>query len=145
MEIIKDNGDTKTCPQSLDFPLEVEDASGGVLDDGKITICGGLDASFTPRSECHTLTNGVWQPRTEGLNIARRDHGSSIIFNNNTLWMTGGYGNGERLSSTELIHPDGRVTPGPNLPEVRHFHCQMSFEEKILITGNLLYFWTVKV
>ena len=140
MEIIQDNWETKTCPQSLDFPLEVYVASGGVLDDGRITICGGSDASGKVRSECYTLTNGVWQPRAEGLNITRLGHRSSVVFNNNTLWMTGGYGNDQYLSSTELIHPDGRVTTGPDLPKARGYHCQMSFGDKILITGNLYIF-----
>ena len=39
-------------------------------------------------------------------------------------------------SSTEIIHPDGRVKPGPNLPEPRAGHCQTSYEQTTFIIGG---------
>ena len=52
----------------------------------------------------------------------------------NTMWVTGGWGNGpEKL--TDIIYPDGTATPGPNLKQPRHAHCQVSYENSIYIIG----------
>ena len=132
IEIIQENGQTKICPQSIDFPLEVEDPAGAVMYDGTVVICGGWDGFF--RSECYKLRNGVWQQRNQGLTTARYGHAASITASN-TIWMTGGYNSGS-LSSTEVIHPDGSVTPGPDLPEARGYHCQVSYQNTTLIIGK---------
>ena len=55
--------------------------------------------------------------------------------------ITGGYkneddGSGKTLRSTEIIHPDGKVTPGPNLPGSRSSHCQTSYEKTTFIIGK---------
>ena len=41
MEIIKENGETKTCPQSSDYPIEQDKSAGSYLSDDTIVICGG--------------------------------------------------------------------------------------------------------
>ena len=54
-------------------------------------------------------------------------------------FMTGGYtheNGGKYLRSTEIIHPDGKVTPGPNLPGSRQSHCQTSYEQTTFIIGK---------
>ena len=101
-----------------------------------ITFCRDYDTPAVITSECYELTNMVWQPRNNGLITARYNHGASVV-NNKTIWITGGENDDDwrRLSSTELIHPDGTVTSGPNLPEGRGEHCQASYENTILIIG----------
>ena len=39
-------------------------------------------------------------------------------------------------SSTEIIHPDGKITPGPDLPEPRWFHSQTSYKQATFIIGK---------
>jgi len=42
------------------------------------------------------------------------------------------------LASTEIIHSDGKITPGPDLPEARSSHCQLSYEQSTFIIGGSL-------
>ena len=66
MEIIKSNGDVKTCPQSSNYPLEaleVRGAAGGYSNNAhSVSICGGIYGASSARSECYTLENGKWAP-----------------------------------------------------------------------------------
>ena len=41
------------------------------------------------------------------------------------------------LNSIELIHKDGSITPGSNLPNPRSGHCIMSYQNSIYLTGIL--------
>jgi len=132
IEIIKPNGDVKTCPQSSNYPLKVRDAAGGYSNnEGSVSICGGLDGSY--RSECYTLEKSKWEP-AGNLKNARNSHGASYITTG--LWMTGGWNGLQRLASTELLLPDGKVTSGPNLPEARSGHCQVSYQDTTFIIGG---------
>jgi len=136
MEIIKENGETKTCSISYDYPLEVDGAAGSVWDDG-IVICGGRYDSGDKTTKCYTMKNGEWQLNSEKLQTARSSSGVSNI--GNTIWVTGGYDSGsDRLSSTEIIHPNGNVTLGPDLPQGRGRHCQISYEDTTFIIGGFL-------
>ena len=84
------------------------------------------------RSECYTLEDGIWT--TAGnLDNARSGHGASFIPNG--LWLTDGR-DGPILASTELLLPDGKVTSGPNLPEAREYHCQVSHQDSTFIIGK---------
>ena len=40
------------------------------------------------------------------------------------------------MNSTEFIHPDGSVSPGPSLPDARYGHCQVSYEDTTFIIGK---------
>ena len=135
MEIIKPNGEVKTCPQSSNYPLDVGFAAGGYSNNASsVTICGGWDRSR--RSECYTLEKSRWKPAGI-LENARYDHGASYITTG--LWMTGGYNGQQILASTELLLPDGKVTSGPNLPERRSFHCQVSYQDYTFIIGKCVF------
>ena len=73
---------------------------------------------------------------TQTLQQARYDHGASTV--GNILWITGGYNNG-RLASTEVMDPDGTVTYGPNLPEARSYHCQVTYQDSTFIIGKCVF------
>ena len=134
IEIIKPNGDVKTCPQSSNYPLEVRLAAGGYSNnEGSLSICGGWDGSR--RSECYTLESSKWEHAGSLVN-ARSHHGASHITTG--LWITGGW-NGQRLASTELLLPDGKVTSGPNLPEARSSHCQVTYQDSTFIMGKCVF------
>ena len=86
------------------------------------------------------MNNGKWILSGK-LQTARSYHGASNI--GNSIWITGGYNNGN-LESTEIIHSDGKITPGPDLPQGRCCHCQISYEKSTFIIGKyipLLIFW----
>ena len=130
IEIIKENFKTEVCNQMQVYPLEVYLAAGSHWKDGKLSICGGN--SYT--TECYTLDNGEWKPTNQSLQIERIGHAASNIGNN--IWITGGHDGSQRLSSTEIMHPDGKITPGPDLPQARSSHCQISFGQTTFIIGK---------
>ena len=137
IEIIKENFKTEVCNQMQDYPLGVVSAAGSHWKDGKLSICGGNSGFSTYTNECYTLDNGEWKPTSQNLQIGRRRHGASNIGNN--IWITGGYNsNGQRLSSTEIMHPDGKITPGPDLPQGRDSPCQISYGQTTFIIGKCI-------
>ena len=90
-------------------------------------------------AECYQLVNGEWQQMNNGLTTSRYGHASSTT-SSHQLWMTGGRTNDngwQRLSSTNLIQQDGSITSGPELPQGRYAHCQMSYNGTVIITGKL--------
>ena len=129
IEIIKDNFKTEVCNQMQDYPLEVYQAAGTHWKDGKLSICGG----FTSTTKCYTFDNGEWKPTSQNLQIGRSRLAASNIGNN--IWFTGGW-NGQRLSSTEIMHLDGKITPGPDLPQAISHHCQISHDQTTFIIGK---------
>ena len=78
------------------------------------------------------MDNGEWI-LSGNLQTARSNHGASNI--GNSIWITGGYNSG-RLASTEIIHSDGKITPGPDLPQARKIHCQISHGQTTFIIGK---------
>ena len=69
--------------------------------------------------------------------VARSGSAASVVAGNK-IWITGGYSNENgHLTSTEIINPDGSITPGPELPEKRNVHCQLSYQNKVYIIGKL--------
>ena len=132
IEIIKENFETKVCNNMPVYPLDVYLASGSTWKDGKLSICGGYD-NVTHKSECYTMNNGEWQSTKHNLQIARSYHGSSNI--GNAIFITGGW-NGQILASTDIMHPDGKITPGPDLLQARWDHCQISYEQTTFILGK---------
>ena len=137
VEIIKQNGRTKVCPSSvIGFPARTNFEAGGLFGRNLI-LCGGKTNS-TAIFKCYILKNKRWTKFENKLAIPRHKVGSVPVIKNDLLWITGGKDrNEESLKSTEFIHIDGRVTPGPELPEPRSEHCMMSYQETILITGEL--------
>ena len=69
------------------------------------------------------------------LQTARNAHGASNI--GDVIWITGGVNNAI-LASTEIIYSDGKVTPGPDLPEARYGHCQITYEQTTFIIGRYI-------
>ena len=135
IEIIKDNFETEVCNNMPVYPLGVWGASGSTWKNGKFSICGGLGNGV--KSDCYTMDKGEWQPTKHNLITARGYHGSSNI--GNAIFITGGWSSGPRLASTEIVHPDGKITPGPELPQGRYGHCQVSYEETTFILGKCIF------
>ena len=57
IEIIKSNGDVKTCPQSSNYPLDVGSAAGGYSNNARsVSICGGYGDSLRRSKEWPTFS-----------------------------------------------------------------------------------------
>jgi len=140
VEIIKENFETEVCYKVQEYPLPVSTAAGSRWDDGKVTVCGGWNWP-NRHSECYSLENGEWKLNSQELQKGRSGLAGSNI--GNSIWITGGYGDDKTSrglrateTSTEIIHTDGKITPGPNLPEPRSFHCQTSYKQTTFIIGG---------
>ena len=139
MEVIKEDFKTEVCSNIPKYPLKVEKAAGSMWKDGKLTICGGYRSlSDDYRSECYSLENGEWILNSDQLKTARESHAASNI--GNRIFITGGW-NGQTysLASTEIVHPDGKITQGPKLPQDRWRHCQISYEQNTFIIGKSMF------
>ena len=112
------------------IPEERQDAVGAFLNDQPI-ICGGADGNYRNTYEtCLTFQNSRWS-QTHKL-TTRRWGAASVLLNETTLWILGGYGNGY-LDSTEFININERNgIPGKKLPIAMYGMCAVKYSsEKI--------------
>jgi hypothetical protein len=107
------------CNNWPNFPISVEDATGGLIGD-TVIICGGWSDGYL--DECYSLTSEKATLVTH-MSVGRRD-AASIVINDNTLWVTGGsnWNVGGRLASTEYVTVTGTML-GPDLPMALDSHA----------------------
>ena len=140
IEIIKENHKTEVCNNMPKYPIEVKQAAGSHWKDGKLTICGGMTSSGSRIKNCYSMDNGQWKANTylsnpSNLKTGRSSQAASNI--GNRIWFTGGIlYNGYIESSTQIMHHDGKITSGPNLPGSIFGHCQVSYENTTFIIGT---------
>jgi hypothetical protein len=107
------------CNNWPDFPISIFGATGGLIGD-TVIICGGFDGSSV--DECYSLTS---EKATLFTHISvGRDGAASIVINDNTLWVTGGFGGGY-LASTEYVKVTGSML-GPDLPMALYYHAMVA-------------------
>ena len=112
-----------------DFPISVYEATGGLIGDSVI-ICGGWifipgwGNGYNPVNECYSMTSEKATIVTHMS--AGRFGAASIVFNDNTLWVTGGNnGNAVYLASTEYVKMTGTMI-GPDLPMALYRHAMVA-------------------
>ena len=107
------------CNNWPNFPIGVSGATGGLIGD-TVIICGGWDVD-----ECYSLTSEKATLVTH-MSVGR-EYAASIVINDNTLWVTGGYsyGGGGYLASTEYVTVTGTM-PGPDLPMALAYHAMVA-------------------
>ena len=135
VEIIKENFKTEVCFNMPEYPFGVDRAAGGTWKNGEVSLCGGYDGDSYVQ-QCYSLKNSEWTTigtLQEGIS----GHGASNI--GSSIWLTGGKGNYVYLASTEIINPDGKITPGPDLPQPRYGHCQISYGQSTFIIGKCIF------
>ncbi len=121
-----------------DFPLNNEDATGALLLDDTPLVCGGSD--YTDNlDECYVLSpSGQWIEA--GKMSAPKEDTASILWDSDTLWVTGGTNkDGNVVSSTELITvtkqkehaPKYSVSSkaAPDLPVTVGAHCLLKLND----------------
>jgi len=127
------------------FPHDVtlvDDQVTGILD-GNLVICGGIEYGGTleknpVRKECNALKEGEW---TEMPSMTVPRWGAAASMTSKGWLVTGGYTLDSTdlpdyiLDSTEFF--DGEEwLPGPNLPEPRTWHCQVTVGSHVFIFGG---------
>ena len=109
------------CNNWSDFPIDVYGATGGLFGD-TVIICGGYDGGGFV-DECYSLTS---EKATLVTHMSfMRASAASIVFNDNALWVTGGfYHSIGVLDSTEYVTMT-KTMPGPNLPMALEAHAMV--------------------
>ena len=108
------------CNKWPKFPIGVSVVTGDLIGNAAI-ICGGRNAS-SYINECYSLTSEKATLVTQ-MSVGRL-YTASIVFNDNTLWITGGF-NGTLLVSTEYVTVTGTIF-GPNLPMALAHHAMVA-------------------
>jgi hypothetical protein len=109
------------CNNWPDFPIGVDEGTGGLIGD-TVIICGGSGGSY---DGCYSLTSEKATLVTH-MSVGRLS-AASIVINDNTLWVTGGYdpsGGGDD-ASTEYVTVTGTM-PGPDLPIALNYHAMVA-------------------
>ena len=101
------------CNNWPDFPIGVVGATGGLIGD-TVIICGGYTGDSFP-DECYSLTSKK-TTLVNHMSIGKSD-AASIVLNDNTLWVTGGWNNPYNfiMASNEYFTMAGTIL-GPDLP-----------------------------
>ena len=116
------------CKNWPDFPIDVYGATGGLIGDTAI-ICGGFNTSnsLSYVNECHSLTSEKATLVTHMT--VQRAGAASIVFNDNALWITGGFNhNVEVLASTEYVTMT-KTMSGPDLPIALQSHTMVAINK----------------
>ena len=130
-----------TCSDLADYPVET-DGSVGANIDGTPVICGGYTNTNTKNNKCYKLTNVGWQEFASMKDA--REYAVGVVYMNK-LHVFGGFADGSRLQTTELISMDGGVEYGPDLQASVFYNAITSINTTVSIlsggwTSN--YVWT---
>ena len=124
--------DDDQCFNWVDYPLELDGATGGLLGNTPL-ICGG--ESFGQYiDECYSL-NGETSKFVTKMSV-KTSGAASIVLNETILWITGGYNGNVPLASSEYIRLSGS-SPGRYLPMTleRHVMIAINTTHSMLIGG----------
>ena len=107
------SNDESSCNPLKDFPIDLQQACGGLINDSMILICGGFDHDAS--NKCF-LVNGPSEP-VAYMKLRRNFPGCTVI-NDTLLWMTGGFIGGlQNHKTTEFIDLTTQLAvAGPDLP-----------------------------
>ena len=120
------------CNNWSDFPTEVFGATGGLIG-STVIICGGWKGGSLV-DECYSLTFDKATLVTH-MSVGR-GYAASIVLNDKTLWVTGGWNDGY-LASTEYVTTAGTI-PGPWMPKVFYKHIMVGINSTVfMVIGNL--------
>ena len=121
------------------LPKGLYRGTGGVVDD-TIIICGGY---VTGKNEGWTDTCQIFDNESYSWKLTEmtytRTRAASVSLNG-ALWVTGGRtAYSWDSDTTELVYPNGTVTPGPKLPMPKKSHCMVTLENGhiMFIGGDL--------
>ena len=100
-------------------------ATGGLLD-GLPVIVGGVDDR-----QIHSIAKD--QSKFLGQLTVKREDAASVVLSNNTLWVTGGLDQSNRLKTTEFVTKEGKTSKGPDLPLALSFHAIVALNRGVFI------------
>jgi hypothetical protein len=119
------------CKRWPNFPIGLYGATGGFIGNNVI-ICGGLGSSKV--DECYSLTSSKKATIVPHMSV-EREHAASIVLNDTTLWVTGGWnsqllGNNGPLASSDFVTMVGTIS-GPALPVTLYRHTIVAINSTV--------------
>ena len=123
---------TSNCAPGLEFPVEIQGATGGIVDETPI-ICGGWNG-LTRIKECFKLVDNNWQPAGM-LETGQSDMGTGNVVIEKQLLLSGGY-DGSRLYQTSLLDTTSTLKL-KDMPNGISDHCMVKLDQsKIMLIGG---------
>jgi hypothetical protein len=114
-EVIDLDDPSNICQNLEDYPIVVDGAVGGFLNQGDPLVCGGYPAT----NVCHVVN----QPGQSSEMLEERAYSTSLTLNSSHLWVTGGNNVNEVLQTSEFVSIGQTSVQGPDLPYPVHSHC----------------------
>jgi hypothetical protein len=116
-EVIDLEDATNICQNLEDYPIQVDDAVGGLLNQGDPLVCGG---GYPATNVCHVVN----KPGQSSEMLEERWYSASLTLNSTHLWITGGYNDGNGyLQTSEFVAIGQPSVKGPDLPYAVAGHC----------------------
>ena len=136
-EVLDFSNSNLTKPSFGVIPETRSSAVGAYLNDQPI-LSGGDDGSYRNAYDtCLTFHDSKWS-QTQKLTTSRSDS-ASVLLNETTLWILGGYDNNNVESdTTEFISlNEHNGIPGKELPKPMYGMCAINYSsEKIFVIGG---------
>jgi hypothetical protein len=98
-----------------DYPIQVQGAVGGLLNQGDPLVCGGAPAT----NVCYVVN----KPGQSSEMLEERGYSASLTLNSSHLWVTGGYNGNVWLQTSEFVSIGQPSVQGPDLPNAVGNHC----------------------
>jgi hypothetical protein len=115
-EVIDLEDVSNICQDLEDYPIQVQGAVGGLLNQGDPLVCGG---GYPGTNVCYVVN----QPGQSSEILEERRFSASLTLNRTHLWITGGYNDNGWLKTSEFVSIGQPSVKGPDLPYAVDFHC----------------------
>lgn len=120
-----DDADNDCSNVEMEFTEYLIGATGGLITNDSIIICGGETQSTGGQSDCYNVKKNSTK-KIGTMSIERVGAASLVV--DDQLWITGGFDAQNNVyMSTELINSLGKSDSGPDLPRPSFGHCMARY------------------
>jgi hypothetical protein len=108
-EVIDLEDSSNHCQVLEDYPIQVHNAVGGLLNQVDPLVCGG---GYPFTNVCYVVN----QPGQSSEMLEERKNSASLTLNSSHLWITGGYNVNGYHQTSEFVSIGQPAVKGPDLP-----------------------------
>ena len=132
-EIVDPYQSDSNCLKPQDFPDSRYGMIAELFNETPL-VCSGYGVGGD-QEDCFTFDGEKWVPASTNLTIARR-YATSIVLNDNTMWVSGGDKETSK-SSSETLHIGGKFHQTSILPKAMEQHCSARINDThFFMAGN---------